>query len=268
MAEQRRQLRGRQVPIPFELSVASSALKSSTRHVFRGAIVSTPGPVHATEPVEIEARAGVVELGSLRLQPVERIAFSTPYLCGDTPVIFGALGQHVRMIVGGEAFDLEAAVSASGARYEALDGTDTRFWSKGEGDLAMVTVRGVDLPQCRAIVEPGLPFTARGQEPGWSIEIDARRIFLNADFGALQLRMPRMEPQITAEGVLYRTAADGRRLSVSIQPRVCADVATGMPHPYRVRYEFDGKTRSGCGGDPRTLLTGGEWTVESIGGAR
>lgn len=154
VAEQRRQLDGRQVPIPFELSVEPSALKSSTRHVFRGAIVSTRGPVRATEPVEIEARAGVLELGSLRLRPVERIAFGTPYLCGDTPVIFGALGQHVRMIVGGEAFDLQPAVSASGDCYEALDGTDTRFWSKGEGDRARVTVRGVDLPQCRDITEP------------------------------------------------------------------------------------------------------------------
>jgi heat shock protein HslJ len=39
-----------------------------------------------------------------------------------------------------------------------------------------------------------------------------------------------------------------------------------MPHPYRVRYELDGQTHSGCGGNPKTLLTGGEWTVESIGG--
>jgi len=264
VAEQRRQLDGRQLPIPFELSVDSSALKSRTRYVFRGAIVSTPGPARATEPVEIKARAGIVELGSLRLRPVEQIAFGTPYLCGDAPVVFGALGMHERMIVRGEAFDLKPAVSACGDRYDALDGTDTRFWSKG--DRAVVTVRGVDLPQCRAVVEPRLPFTARGQEPGWMIRIDASEIFLNADFGALQLRMPRTEPQITAAGVLYRTAADGRSLSVFIQPRVCADIATGMPHPYRVRYELDGGTRSGCGGDPRTLLTGGEWTVESIGG--
>jgi heat shock protein HslJ len=197
---------------------------------------------------------------------VEQIAFGTPYLCGDTSVIFGALGKHVRMIVRGEAFDLKPTVSASGACYEALDGTDTRFCFWSEGYRAKVTVRGVGLPECRAITAPELPFTARGQEPGWLIKIDTSEIFLNTDFGALQLSMPRTEPQITADGILYRTAADGRRLSVSIQPRICADIATGMPHPYRVRYELDGGTRSGCGGDPRTLLTGGEWTVERIGG--
>jgi heat shock protein HslJ len=98
------------------------------------------------------------------------------------------------------------------------------------------------------------------------LTIDASAIFLNADFGALQLRMPRTDPLTTAEGVHYRTEADGRRLEVFIQPRICADVATGMPHPYRVRYELDGKGHPGCGGEPKSLLTGGEWIVETIGG--
>jgi hypothetical protein len=30
----------------------------------------------------------------------------------------------------------------------------------------------VGLPECRAITAPELPFTARGQEPGWLIKID------------------------------------------------------------------------------------------------
>jgi heat shock protein HslJ len=39
-----------------------------------------------------------------------------------------------------------------------------------------------------------------------------------------------------------------------------------MPHPYQVRYDLDGETHSGCGGEPKSLLTGGEWVVEEIGG--
>jgi heat shock protein HslJ len=112
-----------------------------------------------------------------------------------------------------------------------------------------------------------VPFTARGQEPGWMITIDAGTIFLSADFGARQLRFPRTAPQISADAVRYRTEAEGRRLSVWIEPGICADIATGMPHPYRVRYELDGKGHSGCGGEPKSLLTGGEWIVETIGGA-
>lgn len=186
------------------------------------------------------------------------------YRCGDTPVVFNGPEGHAQMNVAGESFDLKPAVSASGARYTAVDDTATGFWSKGE--RALVTVRGRELPECRALREPELPFTARGQEPGWMIRIDADTIFLNADFGALQLRMPKTEPLSTAEGFLYRTAAEGRRFAVVIRPEICADVATGMPHPFRVRYELDGEARAGCGGDPRSLLTGLEWIVETIGG--
>ena len=185
------------------------------------------------------------------------------YRCGDTPVVFNGPDGHAQMNVAGESFDLKPAVSASGARYTAVDDT-TGFWSKGE--RALVTVRGRELPECRTLREPELPFTARGQEPGWMIRIDADTIFLNADFGALQLRMPKTEPLSTAEGFLYRTAAEGRRFAVVIRPEICADVATGMPHPFRVRYELDGEARAGCGGDPRSLLTGLEWIVETIGG--
>ena len=201
----------------------------------------------------------------LEPRPVEQAPFGTPYRCGETSVIFGVPGERARMVVGGEVFDLKPVVSASGARYRAVDGTDTGFWSKGE--RALVTVRGKELPECRAIREPDLPFTARGQEPGWMITIDTGTIFLNADFGALQLRFPRTAPQVSADGIRYLTEAEGRRLSVWIQPRICADSATGMPHPYQVRYELDGQVHPGCGGEPKSLLAGGEWIVETIGGA-
>jgi heat shock protein HslJ len=212
-------------------------------------------PLH-TEPAAKEP---------LKPRPVEPVPFGTPYRCGEASVIFGVLGERARMVVGGETFDLKPVASASGARYRAVDGADTGFWSKGE--RALVTVRGEDLPECLAVREPDLPFTARGQEPGWMITMDAATIFLNADFGALQLRFPRSAPEVSADGIRYRTEADGRRLSVWIEPRICADIATGMPHPYQVRYELDDKGHRGCGGEPKSLLTGGEWIVETIGGA-
>ena len=54
-----------------------------------------------------------------------------------------------------------------------------------------MTVRGGDFPECRIPGEPELSFTARGQEPGWLVTIDADTIFLNAGYDALQLRMPK-----------------------------------------------------------------------------
>lgn len=126
---------------------------------------------------------------------------------------------------------------------------------------------GKILPDSQAVREPRLPFTARGQEPGWMITIDASTIVLNGDYGALRLSMPRTEPRAIAKGILYSTEEGGRRLEVFIRPEICADVATGMPHPYQVRFELDGQGHAGCGGDPNTLLTGGEWTVQTIDGA-
>jgi heat shock protein HslJ len=130
----------------------------------------------------------------------------------------------------------------------------------------LVAKDGKVLPEYQAIHEPKLPFTARGQEPGWMITIDTSTIFLNSEYGALQLSMPRTEPRTTAEDIHYSTEEGGQRLEVFIRPEVCADVATGMPHPYQVRFELDGQGHAGCGGDPNSLLIGDEWTVESIDG--
>ena len=113
------------------------------------------GPVH-DRPAADERQSGRDSLWH-----PEQIVSGRPYYCGDTPVIFDTQGPHEQIIVAGTAFDLKPVVSASGARYESLDGTDTGFWSKG--DRARLTVRGVDLPACRAVAAPELPFTARAR---------------------------------------------------------------------------------------------------------
>ena len=53
------------------------------------------------------------------------------YLCGTTPAIFNAPEGRARMNVAGESFDLKPAVSASGARYTAVDDTATGGWGLG-----------------------------------------------------------------------------------------------------------------------------------------
>lgn len=264
LAEQRIELDGRQVPIPFELTVDRAELDAGMAPSVRGAILSRPGPVRVTAPAEIDASQDAVELAPLRLRVVEQIAFGTPYRCGDRSVIFGALGAHERMIVDGEAFDLKPVVSASGARYQSLDDPGTSFWSKG--DRATVEVRGETLPECTVISGPQLPFVARGQEPGWRIAISNEEIHLLGDYGATELRFPRPEPIVAVAEVAYHAATADHRLSVFIQPTLCADIATGMPHPYRVQYELDGERQSGCGGDPHALLTGAEWEIDALAG--
>jgi len=59
---------------------------------------------------------------------------------------------------------------------------------------------------------------------------------------------------------------NGRSINVALTPRVCRDNMSGMPHPYVAEVVVSGRTFRGCGGEPETLLTGGEWVVEDIGG--
>lgn len=114
--------------------------------------------------------------------------------------------------------------------------------------------------------EPGLPVTARGHEPGWLLRIQRESIELVADYGEIERSFPYTEAERTAKAVRYTTEADGDRLHATVKDSLCADGATGMPHPYTVEYRLDGDGYQGCGGEPRALLTGEPWRVTALAG--
>lgn len=114
--------------------------------------------------------------------------------------------------------------------------------------------------------EPRLPVTARGHEPGWLLRIQREGIELVADYGEIERSFPYAEPARTANAVRYTTEADGDRLHASVKDSLCADGATGMPHPYTVEYRLAGEGYQGCGGEPRALLTGEPWRVTALAG--
>lgn len=53
---------------------------------------------------------------------------------------------------------------------------------------------------------------------------------------------------------------------MTVRTETCGDAATGMPHPYTVSVRKDSTTVNGCGGQPQSLLIGGEWLVSEIAG--
>ena len=255
----------RQVPIGFELSVDPADLPEAGPFEFRGGIRSHPGPLRVTEAVEIAARSGEIDLGPLRLRTVPEVAFGVFYRCGAQGVVFGALGQYQRLVVDGEVFDLAPEVSASGARYVAVDGSQTEFWSRG--DEAMVTVNGEVLPNCERLRAPALPLRALGHEPSWLILVDQEAISLNLDFGARQVDFPFVAPEISAAGFRYVTEADGSRLTLVLDRQPCSDTMVDLAYPFRARYSLDGEVGVGCAGAPIDVLAGGEWFIERIGEA-
>ncbi len=256
-------LNGRQVPIDFELEVTAETLQGVDSPIFRAGIVSGRGDLRASEAVRIDQSAGALDLAELRIRTINQVGLGMPYLCGDRAVVLGALGKESYLSFDDQFFPLRREVSASGARYVAIEDPDTSIWSKGSE--ATVVLAGEELPPCNLLTEPALPFIAVGQEPGWRLTVDAGGMVLMVDYGRETFDFPRVNPSISAAGLRYEVDGNGLTLTVLVDRQLCADTMADLVYPYRVRYTLDGDVGVGCGGDPREILSAGEWSIERIG---
>ena len=150
VAEQRLPLAGRPLPVPFELQAHREAFEDGAIYFVRGAIALNGRTRWLSDPVEVRARPGAINVETLVLKPYEPVAFSSPLVCGDRSanVGVGRTGQRefLQLIAGGERFELYQTITASGARYEAVDDPRTFVWFKGQ--RATLTVRGETYPEC------------------------------------------------------------------------------------------------------------------------
>ncbi len=182
--------------------------------------------------------------------------------CGDQTARIVA-GAPPRLALAGESFELREVPAASGARYEAVADATTGVWNKG--DRATVTLRGQALPECSPLV--GAPLVALGHEPGWRLDLGDGRLRLAIDHGSRRYDAALPPAQPLADGWRHVADTPAGRVEVDVHDRLCADVATGMPHPLTVRVFAEGRHFDGCGGDPASLLVGAEWGVVEISGA-
>lgn len=106
-----------------------------------------------------------------------------------------------------------------------------------------------------------LPLTARGQEPGWRLEMRADALVLVTQDGA---EVRASVTGTTTEGPVTVFSTDG--LTARVEPGLCRDAMTGMPYPYHVQVTTAGRDLGGCGGAPALLLQG-DWTVATVKGA-
>lgn len=147
VAEQRIVLAGKQVPVPFELSVERAALTAGQAYIVRGAILQGAHARWASAPIAIEPAQPAIDLGMLNMTRVQQpLAFASTLRCGDQLVMVGMLGDTLNLAVGEVRYPLRQVVSASGARYEAVDDPTTTFWSKG--GRATLVVKGNAYPEC------------------------------------------------------------------------------------------------------------------------
>lgn len=250
---------GRQVPLPFEMTVPADLAGTL------GAVIRIGSKARwLIEGVGFPAGRDTVELGELTLEPVTPLAFATDFVCGDTPVSVGVLDDEMVMRVEDRDIRLEQVRAASGARYEAVSEPGTSVWNKGEE--ISVTLNGRDLPDCvRVTPDATEPYRARGNEPGWQVTLDGDTARVSADYGEIELETDR--PEVAVVPGAYVFDMPGIDASLRIEEGLCHDDATGMPYPDAARLTLGARELRGCGGDPADLLIGDAWRITALGDA-
>lgn len=246
---------GEQVPLAFALDVPAR-LQGRVN-----ALIRVDGqPSWIAQDLRLAAGTEAADLGEIRLARITPLAFATSFDCGGTALSFGILEDKATLRVGTRDFEMQAAVAASGARYVAVGDDSTEFWSRG--DRATVTVEGQVLAECVETVAETGPYRARGNEPGWSVTLNETEIEIVADYGALTRSAPRPAVQITPGAYMFDMPGITARLT--LEDRLCADDATGMPYPHHAILDLDDRRLAGCGGDPASLLTGVDWKIATV----
>ncbi|TCO71913.1 META domain-containing protein [Rhodovulum euryhalinum] len=247
---------GAQVPLPFAVQ-APAGPAFSLRAALR-----LDGQIRwLSDTVAIEAGEGPVQAGEVMLKGFRPMGFATTLSCGELTAELGFVGQGARLRIGGQYVKLVPEVTASGAKFVAEGDPETWVWTKG--DAATLRLHGAEFPECRAAL-PGGSYRARGNEPGWTLEIAGGQMRYAGDYGATGIAAPLPEPGIVDDARRY--APEGADLVLTLAPALCRDTMTGMPYPDTASVETGGQRLTGCGGDPLDLLAAHPWRIEDIGG--
>ena len=258
LAMTRVETNGRQAPVTFALEMPAGLAGTLRGGLFRGA-----EPLWVSAEVAIAPGDQAVELGAVTLTRFEPMGFASRMTCGGRDVTVGFAGQRAILEVAGERLVLAPARAASGAKFEHPDEPGTWFWSKGE--TALVSLAGELLPECTlAVPRPEQPFRARGNEPGWHLEIAEARLTLVTDYGAERREAALPAAEFEPGEVIYEV--EPWDAVIRIAATRCHDTMTGMPYPKTATVELPERTLRGCGGEARDLLVGPLWLVEEIDG--
>lgn len=184
--------------------------------------------------------------------------FSTELRCDEASGRVGFAEGAAILQNGSEASLLHQAPAASGARYESEAG-DLVFWIKGDEAL-FSTDEGEQT--CALIPDPST-WTARGNEPGWRIDVEDGKLAATLDYGEITLEKDLPDARLF-DGALWYDWPD---LSLFLRPSLCRDDMTGMTYPESVTLKYGGKMLRGCAGEALDVLAGPEWRVEDIEGA-
>lgn len=111
-----------------------------------------------------------------------------------------------------------------------------------------------------------LSYRARGNEPFWSITLDAAELRWQTPDEASPVVWSTLTRAARADGFDIAATRNGATLALGATRGLCRDSMSGMPYPHHVRVLLDGREFHGCGGDAIALLAASGWTVTTIGG--
>ncbi len=147
VAELRIPLAGRQVPVPFALTLQPGLGGRALE--LEAAIRIAAQPRWVAGPIALRFTAGTADVGTVRMSAYQPLAFEVRYDCGGELVRFGMVGDRPTLVVDGERIPLKPVAAASGARYEGEADSTVEFWSKGRE--ATLRAKGRAWPTCRAL---------------------------------------------------------------------------------------------------------------------
>ncbi|MGF6926442.1 putative membrane protein [Chitinophaga sp. W2I13] len=133
---------------------------------------------------------------------------------------------------------------ASEGKLLLLDTKGKRIEGVLASNYILKPVEGGDRRQLLAEkTKAGIRFTANGNEPFWSLDLDNKKIrFNNVNGDSLQATLPPAKPN--TDTLKVYTTPD---ITVSIRNTVCTDDMSGLMKPNTVQVQVKDKTYQGCG---------------------
>lgn len=289
IAEARESFDGRQVPLDLTVEYDPAAVGTDRELAVTGRIVDPDGSQVWVTPEDARFPAGsnTADLGVIMLIRSHHAGTEAhAYVCeGGEEFLVRYDSPELYLTIDEVAYRLSSVAAASGARFEATGEEGPRvFWSRGAG--AMVRFEeGGDWVECETSAylpdpeaetveaeeeEPATPpvYTARGNEPGWTLRLTSGAAEYTGDYGETRLA-GRVSGREALNDITNRLTIqeDGELLfSIEIGHAICQDTMTGLSYPDQVSVTIGSETVSGCGGDPESLLAGEVWRVTHVDG--
>lgn len=247
-----------------------------------GCTVSNP---FASRPDPVSANRNLVLAGTvtyrarIALPPDSTLRLTLREAGAATPLAEQSIALERRQVPIAFALPVNTARLSQNARYvfEATVLREDRRWYATEAIPVELNLPRIALGELlmAPVTDNRAPdgYRATGNEPGWRLDIAGASLVLVTAYGEHRVQA-RVGPPRTEGGTRTWAVAGAEGITVVARPQVCKDTMTGMPHPDTVSVTLAADTEGagmpsslkGCGGDPASLLRGGDWNVTDVGG--